>query len=60
MEKIYYGVDEVMELLGISKSRAYAVMREFNEELNSQKYLVLRGKVPKKFFNEKVYGADNA
>lgn len=52
----FYFVDDVMELLGVSKSKAYAVIRELNEELEDLGYMKpMGGRTSKKFFNEKFY-----
>lgn len=56
MKNNYYSVTEVQEILDVSKSKAYEIIRVFYEELKEKNYLVLRGKVPKKYFNEKIYG----
>lgn len=56
MKNNYYSVTEVQEILDVSKSKAYEIIRVFNDELKEKNYLVLRGKVPKKYFNEKIYG----
>ena len=56
MKNNYYSVTEVQEILDVSKSKAYEIIRIFNDELKEKNYLVLRGKVPKKYFNEKIYG----
>lgn len=58
-EKIYLDADEIVELLGVSKGFAYKIIRELNKELRSRNYIVIAGRVPKKFFQEKYYGFDN-
>ena len=60
IEKSYYDVYDVIKLLGVSKSKAYAVMREMNDYLEEQGYLVISGKVPARYFNEKWYGGTHA
>lgn len=55
-EKIYLDADAIAELLGVSKGFAYKIIRELNEELKAQGYIVIAGKVPTKFFQEKYYG----
>ena len=60
IEKSYYDVYDVIKLLGVSKSKAYAVMREMNNHLEEQGYLVISGKVPARYFNEKWYGGTHA
>lgn len=59
IEKSYYDVYDVIKLLGVSKSKAYAVMREMNNRLEEQGYLVISGKVPVTYFNEKWYGGSH-
>lgn len=57
MKKIYYNAKDVAELLQISQSKAYTVIRELNFELYEKGYLVIKGKIPIAYFNEKIYGA---
>ena len=50
-------VDEVATELGVSKSYAYKVVHELNEDLKSMGYLTVSGKVSRKYFIKKVcYG----
>lgn len=53
---VYYTAQEVMEILGVSRAKAYKVVRELNEELAAKGYIVTTGKVPKKFLAERLYG----
>lgn len=55
-ETMYYTAADVRKMLGISRGKAYQLIKELNEELAQLGYIVLAGKVPKKFFAEKVYG----
>ena len=45
-----------MELLSVSKSHAYKIIRDLNAELSSKDFYTVRGKVSKRFFDEKFYG----
>ena len=47
-------VDEVRQLLGVSKSYAYKVIRKMNSELRQQGYHTIAGRVSKTYFLEKV------
>lgn len=47
---------EVSEILGTSKSHAYKVVQQLNEELKKQGYIVIAGKVSRAYFEEKIYG----
>ena len=51
----FYQVNDVMALLGVSKSKAYKIIQDLNVELKKKGYIVVAGKVPKKFFREKFY-----
>lgn len=55
-QSLYYTVNEVMEILGVSRAKAYKVVKELNEELAAQGYIVTAGKIPKKFLAERLYG----
>jgi len=56
---IYYTADEVSELLGISVNSAYRLIKRLNQELAARGYIVIAGKIPKKYFSEKYYGFNN-
>lgn len=53
---LYYTAQEVMEILGVSRAKAYKLVRELNEELVADGYIVTAGKIPKKYLNERLYG----
>ncbi len=55
-ETMYYTAADVRKMLGVSRGKAYQLIKELNEELAQRGYIVLAGKVPKKLFAEKVYG----
>lgn len=54
-EKTYLTVFDVQEELGISRSKAYQIIKRLNEELEQKGYLVINGKVSKRYFEEKFY-----
>jgi len=47
---------EVAKILDVSKTYAYKVVRELNDELKSKGFITIAGKVSRKFFEEKFYG----
>lgn len=55
-DKIYLSAKDISGLLEISLSKAYKIIRSMNEELKSKGYLVIPGKVPTAYFNERWYG----
>lgn len=54
--KIYITADEVSELLGVSKGYAYKLIRKLNKELEDSGYIVISGKVPKRYFEKRWFG----
>lgn len=55
-EKTYYTVDEVKTLMGVAETKAYNIIKQLNKELEDKGYITVRGKVSKKYFNERFYG----
>lgn len=49
------GVKEVREILGVGESLAYKIMKQLNEELEKKGYLVIRGKIPREYLEERFY-----
>lgn len=56
MNEKFLEVGDVMQILGISRSVAYKLMRQINSELEKKGYIVIRGKVSRKYFEERIYG----
>lgn len=59
MEKMYYSANDLVEMLDISKAKAYKVIRQLNDELKALGYIVLQGKVSKAYFEQKWYGLNS-
>ena len=57
-QKMFISAEEMAKELGISKSFAYKLMREMNEELQKKGYLTIAGRVSGKYFDEKFYGME--
>ena len=51
----FYTVFDVMTILGVSKSTAYREIKRLNDELEAQDYITINGKVPRKYFMERLY-----
>ena len=54
--KRFLTAQDVMEMLDVSLSYAYNLMREYNKELKAKGYIVVAGKISTKFLAEKIYG----
>ncbi len=58
-ETIFMDAQEVADLLGVSKGKAYRVIKDMNTQLKDKGYITISGKVNRNFFNEKIYGERN-
>ena len=56
MKKQFYNAEELAELLGTSRSTAYKRIKEMNDELTSKGYLIVSGKVPIAYVQERFFG----
>lgn len=52
--KIFLNVEEVAKELGVSKSYAYKVVKQLNQDLKKQGYLTVAGRVNAQYFHKKV------
>ena len=53
--KIFYDADDIAEILAVSKPTAYRIIKKLNSELIEKGYITVSGRVPKKYFDEKMY-----
>lgn len=56
MSRQTYNAKELGELLGCSESKAYQFIRTMNDELKSKGFLVIRGRVPAMYVQERFFG----
>lgn len=54
-EKIFMDVTEVAEVLDVSESYAYKLIRKMNVELKENGFITIGGKINRKFFEEHLY-----
>lgn len=54
--KIYLTAAELAEMLGISRGHSYKLIQRMNAELSTKGYIVVAGKVPVKYFEERYFG----
>ena len=54
---LFFTAQEVAEMLGVSRAQAYRIIKMLNDELKKKgNYIVISGKVSKKYFSERYYG----
>ena len=49
---------EVAEVMGISRSKSYQLVREMNRELKANGFVTVAGKCPIQYFKQKFYGLE--
>ncbi len=52
----YITATQIQKVLGVGRTKAYAVVKELNNELSEMGYLTIAGKCPMEFFKKKYYG----
>ena len=55
MKNRFMRVNEVAEALAVSAPSASKIIRELNEELESEGYLTVKGRVNRDYFYERIY-----
>lgn len=53
---LYFTAQDVQVMCGVSRAKAYRIIKELNKILADQGYIVIAGKIPKKFLAEKCCG----
>ena len=53
--RVFYNADDVSVILTVSKPTAYRIIKRLNDELSNKGFIVVNGRVPKKYFDEKFY-----
>lgn len=59
-KKLFYTAADVAEMLAISHSGAYKIIRDLNAELKEKGYMTISGRVSCQYFEEKFYGMQTA
>ena len=54
-EKLFMNVTEVAEVLDVSESYAYKLIRKMNVELKENGFITIGGKINREFFEEHLY-----
>ena len=54
-EKLFLKVEDVCEILGCGRSKAYSVIRQLNSEMKQKGYITVTGRVNAKYFHERIY-----
>ena len=53
--------EEVAATMGVSRSKAYQIVRMLNRELKAMGFITIAGRINRRYFNEKVcYGGSDS
>lgn len=55
MRAQFITAEEVQQILNVSRSKSYQIIRDLNKELKSMGYHTISGKCPIQFFKQKFY-----
>lgn len=53
---LYYSAIDIAGMLGVSRGQAYKIIKALNEELSKKGYLVVSGKISRRYFSDRYYG----
>ena len=56
MENLFYTAKELAAMFGISSTKAYQLIQEWNKELSEKKFIIVPGKIYRAYVNERIYG----
>ena len=56
----FMSAQEVASYLGVSESKAYKVIQKLNNELKTNGYITIAGKVSRAYFEERIYSGTAA
>ncbi len=54
----FIGATEAAEIMDVSLSTAYRIIKRLNNELDHKGYITIAGKVSRKYFLERLYGGE--
>lgn len=57
-EKTFMSAEEVAQEMECSKTYAYGIIKKLNAELEEKGFLVMKGKVNRRYFHERTYKGD--
>ena len=53
---LYITANELAGMLGISIGQAYKIIRKLNQELVEDGFLIIAGKIPRRYFEKRWFG----
>ena len=56
MRAQFITAEEISSIMGVSRTKAYQIVRDMNKELRAMGYITIAGKCPVQYFKQKFYG----
>ena len=56
MRAQFITAEEISNIMGVSRTKAYQIVRDMNKELRAMGYITIAGKCPVQYFKQKFYG----
>ena len=53
---VFMKAEEAQEMLGVSRSESYRIIKKLNDDLKAKGFIVLSGRVSRKYLEEMIYG----
>jgi len=57
-KELFVTAADVSKELGVSSAFAYRLIRHLNEELSKKGFIIIAGRVSRRYFEEKFYGME--
>jgi len=54
--KLFITATELAGMLGISIGQAYKIIRKLNQELEKEGFIIIAGKIPRRYFEKRWFG----
>lgn len=58
MECLFYSIDDVSQIVGVSRDWAEKIVREMNKKMASEGYRIVKGKISKDYFWDSNYRSE--
>lgn len=55
-DTLFMKTEEIAQELGVSKSYAYKLVREMNDELKKKGFITIPGRISRQYFKDRFYG----
>lgn len=55
VENKFFNIKDISEMLGISETTAYRLIKKLNEDLKKKGMITISGRISKRYFQERTY-----